>query len=190
MIDVFLRFAPATPLRMHLASAVLCRWLEEAEANIHCLFMRGTYPQELFPGLCEVELLEADFCWTTRNYAEERAAGEYYILADDDHLILGEHWVERAVRGIREGYGILAARSVISPERFENLDNLYVGCPAIIRKGAVDYHLLEGSPNQQDGIICAAMRKNGFQTGFIAGLDYNHLGFGFSQVEPLLWGRY
>lgn len=190
MIDVFLRFAPKSVLRMHLASAVLCRWMEEADANLHCMFMKGTYPADLFPGLCEVELGETDFCWRTRNYAEERAKGEYYILADDDHLLLGEHWTERAIRGIREGFGILSARSVIGPEWFENPDSPYVGCPAIIRKGAVDYRLLEGPPNKQDEIICDAMRKNGFQTGFIFGLDYNHLGFGFSQVEPLLYGRY
>jgi hypothetical protein len=189
MIDIFVRMAPRHPLRNFIAGAVATRWLEEPDVYVHFLFMKGTENPELFPFLWEVTLPETDFCWTTRNYAEERAQGEFYILADCDHLIIGENWAKRMVEDLRSkpDYGLLSARSIVGFERMEHSD--FTGCPCVIRKGVVDFKRLDGPPDKQDEITCRAFHAKGFMTGF-APLDYNHLASGFSQVNPKLWNRY
>lgn len=199
MIDVFLRIAPRYPIRARLAEAVIDRWLVEPEARIRTIAASGTYMNLQYSEDCyDTEILEIEnFAWASRRYAERVATGNRYILADDDHLILGTHWAARALQtsNLCPEYGILAARSVIKTERFgedstEIIEHPYVGCPCVIRKGAVDYTKLSSPANAQDGTLCDAMRKAGLKTGFIRGLDYNHLGHGFSQVEPILWMRY
>ena len=199
MIDVFIRIAPRHPVRESLARAVAMRWVMELDVRMHAILGGATRQAvEIGDIIGDMEVLAIEnFAWTSRRYAEERAAGELYILADDDHLILGKDWVKRAVTAAEQnpGYGILAARSVIQTERFggnetEVIPHPYVGCPCVIRRGAVDYGKLQSPANLQDGTLCDAMRAAGYTTGFIRGLDYNHLGHGFSQVEPVLWMRY
>lgn len=187
MIDVYLRLAPKSPLRMYLASAVICRWLEELDVNLHCIFMEGTHIPQFLPILCEVQLPETDFCWTSRAYAEQRAQSEFYILADDDHLIVGENWAARMAKAIGDGFGMLSARSLIHFERMESSD--FTGCPCVIRKNCYYPARLDGPADRQDEITCRAMHANGFKTRFVHGVDYNHLGCGFSQVNPVLWNR-
>lgn len=204
MIDVFLRIAPRYPIRQSLAEAVIHRWLLEPEVRVHAIAASGTYMNLKYSEVCyDTEILPIEnFAWESRRYAERVAESERYILADDDHLILGTDWAKRAAStGVANpDYGILAARSVIQTERFgDNWTDIsgpsiipypYVGCPCIIRKGAVDYSKLNSPANAQDETLCDAMHKAGMKTGFIRGLDYNHLGHGFSQVEPILWMRY
>lgn len=199
MIDVCLRISPKHPIRRYLARAVMMRWCMEFGIRIHGIVGGASREAlEISEVLSDTEVRPIEnFAWESRRYAERVAEGERYILADDDHLILGKDWVERAWAAMEanQDYGILAARSVIKTERFgddssEVIEYPYVGCPCIIRKGAVDYSKLESPANAQDGTLCDAMHKAGYKTGFIRGLDYNHLGHGFSQVEPILWMRY
>src|SRR5690242_4498665 len=189
LTDVFIRLAPKSPLRNFLAGAVVSRWLEEPDVQVHIILMNGTDTPELYPFLWEVALHETDFCWTTRNYAEGQAQGEFYILADDDHLIIGENWAKRMVEELRgkPEYGLLSARSIVGFERMEHSD--FTGCPCVIRKGVVDFRKLDGPPDKQDEITCRAFHAKAYGTGF-APLDYNHLGSGYSQVNPKLWNRF
>ena len=198
MIEIFLRIAPRYPIRQSLAEAVIRRWMMEV-VRLRAIVAGGTYMGFEYSQCCfDAEILPIDnFAWESRRYAERVAEGERYILADDDHLILGKDWAAHAATAATDNpeYGILAARSVIETERFggkgaEVIEHPYVGCPCVIRKGAVDYSKLESPANAQDGTLCDAMHRANLKTGFIRGLDYNHLGHGFSQVEPLLWMRY
>lgn len=178
-IQVFIRCAPRSAVREELMKTCFERW--KLDYGVDVVNICGTWPD--------------GFQWTSRVYAEERAEGPYYILSDDDTLILGENWAKRAVEAMEDGYGLLSGRSMLVGERIEAagekiLEYPNVGCPCVIRKGAVDYRELSGPPNQQDAIVCEAMHKAGYRTGFIRGLDYIHAGMGLSQVEPKLFLRY
>jgi len=193
-IDVFIRFAPRNPVRTYIAAAVWARWKLEKDVNLHGLWMSGCDILTSCPNHFSVAhaFPEKDFCWTTREYAAKHAKGEYYILADDDHLILGDEWAKRAIRGVKPGYGILSARSVVRGEYVDDPNRRGGGCPCIIRKGlGIDFSKLYGvKPCYQDPTIEDELLKNQLMQGYIPGLDYLHAGFGLSQVEPRCWLTY
>ncbi len=179
MIEVFLRSMPLTPVRQKIADAVVERWKLDSDVKLtFCPILYGR---------------EENFHWSSRIFAETTATNPFYILADDDHLILGENWAKRAAEQLqaKPDYALLSGRSVIVGE-FADIQGLFygTGCPCVLRKGAIDYHQLVGPANLQDGIIGEALRRKDWKAGYGEGLDYIHAGYGLSQVEPKLWLRY
>jgi len=182
-IEVFLRAAPESLLRRWIALAAIERWNLDDNVSLRVMSMAGT-------PIVQEKLPRHDFHWETRRWAEKHARREFYILTDDDHLILGERWAERAWEQMaaHPKMGLMSGRSMIAPERLSMAAS--VGCPCIIRKGVLDFSKLSGPANRQDEEVCAAVLRAGYCVGYLEGCDYIHCGFGLSQVEPKLWLRY
>lgn len=191
-IQVYIRCAPQTEVRLAVYRSCLERWFLDSDCIVKTIGMRGS--------LCDSEANEVllspdDFQWTSRRYAEEHASGPYYILCDDDTLILGADWAKRAVEMARhENFALLSGNSVIAAERHSSNTDFALkyctGCPCVIRKGWLDLDRMSGPANVQDSIIGERLHEQGLKSGVAIHLDYIHAGFGLSQVEPKLWLRY
>lgn len=206
MTDVFLRLAPKSPLRLHLAAAVYARWLEELTISFHPIWMEGTFQAfdeavSDVPTFCEVELPEENFQWTSRRYAEEHAESDPYIFCDDDHLVLGKDFAPRLLEEWvkHPGYVLLTASSAVRGETpypgtlwqegvYEQV--ACVGATMVHKKGVIPYHQFSGKASMQDSVVCDWLAAHGHKFALSKAVHYLHLGFGLSQVEPLLWGRY
>jgi hypothetical protein len=188
-VEVFLRAAPLHAIRLHLAEAAIHRWMADGNIDLHLLWME----ESLLPAVArqDVMLPAQNFHWHSRVYAEKHAKREFYILTDDDHLILGENWAQRAWNEMKRSptMGMLSGRSVIHQERLPNHSGS-MGCPCILRKGVLDFSQASGPANLQDEVVVNLMHQAGYQHGYLEGCDYIHCGFGLSQVEPKLWLRY
>jgi hypothetical protein len=184
-------------IRAHLCEAVYKRWLEEKDIRLRVIGMEHALiidrPAQILPA--------KDFAWISRQYAENTAQTDPYIFADDDHLILGRDWVHRAVEvwNANPGYTMLTAASAVRGETSyegalwqEGLqtDIACVGATMIHKKGVVPYDKFSGKASQQDVIVCDWMKANEKKFAIMKSVHYLHLGFGLSQVEPLLYGRY
>lgn len=198
MIDVFFRTAPKTELRYLLAFAALERWnVEQNNVKLRSIVMSGTRALR-----CEVALAEDGFAWTSRKYADENATTDPYIFIDDDHLLLGADWVKRALAEWEEnpGYTLLSATSCVATEIPYSgalwQTGLYTeaacaGAPIIHKKGVIPYQQFMGQKaSQQDIVVADWLRAHGHKFAMMKSVHYLHLGYGLSQVEPLLWMRY
>jgi hypothetical protein len=195
MLDVFLRVAPLHPIRAHLAEAVYLRWLEEA-AYVRVIKAEGS----LF-GAFEATLPLENFQWTSRAYADENAKSDPYILADDDHLPLGKDFVSRFEREWDKypGYALFSAASAVRGEApYQGAlwqegvteEPACVGATMLHAKRVIPYSQFNGKASNQDSIVCDWLKAHGYKFALSKSVHYLHLGFGLSQVEPLLFGRY
>ena len=195
MIDVFIRVAPQSAVRCYIAAAVYERWKMDPLANVRViasspnnLSFYATGEHGIIP---EYVLNEKDFCWSSRRYAEANANGPFYILTDDDHLILVENWVKRAVSQIeKKNFTVMASATSVIRGEFSTEMDCRGGCPCIIRRRYIDWKRFSGPANQQDTIISEHIRKEGYTQSYLSGVDYLHCGFGLSQVEPRCWLTY
>ncbi len=148
------------------------------------------------------------FQWTSRAWADEHATSDPYVLIDDDHCPLGKDWVQRALKlwNVHQHpkLAFLGSDSIMPSENqrgnYERINGqacpeVYqapyaMGAPLIHRKGIIDYTQFEGAAHQQDDIVTTSLRKRCLAFYYMRDVLYLHLGFGLSQVQPLLWLRH
>jgi len=129
-----------------------------------------------------------------RQFAEQTALSDPYIVTDDDVLLVGKDWVNRAVKAML-GHPEYRACSTLSLVEGENQatgeGEIYemhaVGAPMIIRKGTM-VDLPDMDLNNECGTIHKMILDRGGKEGLINGLRHNHLGHGFSSNPALFWG--
>jgi len=207
-IDVFVRCAPETPVRLYLELAAIERWKLEAGVNLHVIWRTGsigtTFPEH---DNCPVEVFlpAENFQWTSRDYADKHATTDPYILADGDHLPLGADYAKRMIEKWNQHatpeHVMIGVNSILPSEnqnqnvRLPDIPEVYptpfaMGTTMVHRKGKINYLQFEGKASQQDDVVCNYMRANGMKFSYFRDILYLHLGFGLSQVEPRLWLRY
>lgn len=181
-LEVFVRTMPQTTLRALMRDLTLEAWM--------------CYPGVVLD-VIKGPLVSDAFQWESRVVAESRATGDFYVLADDDHMPLGEDWVEK-VLGMRRAYPdyvMLSAMSTLTDERppgWRDAELIHrppaQGTPYIATKGAIPWTDFVGPANQQDQIVSEWIDAHGIQRGVMRDVRYLHLGYGYSQVQPNLWG--
>lgn len=204
MTDVFIRCHVENIIRYHLTIAAIHRWLEESDINLKIILSRSSMNLDILefqlPHLFVYQEGTEPFWTYSKQYAEDHAESEIYILADDDQLILGKDWVKRGVETLRKNdkYGLLAAWS-INEEQGGNLaakddtgfgvrdmSHSSVGAPYFTWKGAID-KLPDSKLLLQDTVLSEHVKSRGYKIGFINKLRYNHLGAYYSTVSENHW---
>lgn len=172
--------------------AALCatRWNQEMEAGRLASFHFLT-PEYLKCG-------KLAFQRERRVYAEKNATTDFYILADDDCLIL-QPMPKSLTIDVRVGVQSMMPSNANINEWSEAvhgipnfMDHESCGGVRIIRKGAIS----EGAPEEADNsfpppipgyagydlVHSNVMRAAGYRVGYFKNLKMNHLGEGFSTV--------
>jgi hypothetical protein len=213
-IDVFIRIAPCDAIRFGIAYACMFRWVSDPLVRLRVILPTGLNmwgDKEIWDRLMprhEVLLPGENFHFTSRQYADEHADTEPYLMVDDDEMPLGEDWVERAVKLWRlynsdRKYVMMVGRPMLTVEdaarHHERLRNskqeveemsYWWGCPYMSYRGAMPYAKMNGRADQQDPTVEAWAKANGKKQALCMGLYYNHFGLSFSQVQPALYGRF
>jgi len=137
-----------------------------------------------------------------REYAEREAQTDPYIFCDDDVVIMGRNWVERATGILLRNteYGAVSTLSMIEGENqaiapddgVEIYPMHAVGAPMLIRKGLMT-NLPEMDLNSECGVIHKYLLDLGYKEGLVWGgpgnrLRHMHLGNSFSSNPILHWG--
>ena|ERR1700747_480398 len=179
-MDVFVRTysQAASPLRTIMFELVAERLAGIPGIRVTTIFGRGK-----------------DFHRSSKIDAELKTQSEIYCVMDDDQLPIRDDFFEQGAQALANHpeYGMLAGFPMeycfhgqpFAPSYFnENLEVIEghsIGCPYFVRKGTLDFP--EGSLRQYDGILSKVVTDQGLKTGFARKCLYNHLGYGFSQVE-------
>ena len=213
-VDVFIRFAPKDRIRMGIATACIARWRSDPlvrlrmlvpnEIKLSCPFTVADYTELSW----ETAIPFENFHFGTRQYADEHAETEPYLMVDDDEMPLGKNWTEYAIKLWRlynsdRKYVMMVGRSALRAEdvtqHHERLKTSRIeveempywwGCPYMSYKGAVPYREMKGRADQQDPVVEAWARENGKKQALCMNLYYNHFGLSFSQVQPALYGSF
>lgn len=137
-----------------------------------------------------------------RLYAEQNAKSDPYIITDDDVLIMGKNWIERATSVLlsHPEYAIASTLSMIEGENMAKPPRLFgpddhgvdiyemhsVGAPMIIRKGTCR-ELPPLTLDNECGEIHRMVLDMGKKEGLITGIRHMHVGNGFSSNPILRW---
>lgn len=180
-LDVFIRVTDAElkdPLRKAMLEVTVARWNLEP-VTIHTMV---DYPVR-----------------EGRQFAENKAQSDPYIVTDSDVLIVGKDWVERGTHAFKSsfGYGAVSTLSLVETENAAttNSDDLiypmhWVGAPMWIRKGILT-DLPEMDLGGECRVIHEVMESKGYKEGLFnpnLRLRHNHLGHAFSSNPNLHWG--
>jgi hypothetical protein len=217
-IDCFLRVAPQNWVRGGMALACVAAWKQMPEANLRIICAERVNPtfactvvnmKEIEKWLPLGKGKMATFQWTSRQYADEHAETEPYLLCDDDRIPMGTDWVKKAVAYWEEynadhKYVMMCDRSALWMEDpcqgrdFLNMDmpiaetsDWWFGPNYLSYKGAIPYREFEGWPAAtQDPDLGRWAKDHGKKQAVMVNVVSNHMGVGWSQVQPELYGRY
>jgi len=183
LIDVFVRWRPKTELRLTMGQLVNTRL--QMMADITPILLGSVVPEP--------------FHVNSKKMAEEKARTPIYCVIDDDQLPIPDNFFSLGIEalGNHPEYGMLAGfpleygligqpyAAKAFPRWDETVDDVIeahsIGCPYFVRKGTLTFS--EGPLRQYDGILSKVVTDQGLKTGFVRKCLYNHLGYGFSQVE-------
>jgi hypothetical protein len=177
MIDVFIRVYPQSDIRRYMAKLVGVR-LEAMRGIEVGVMLHGAIPEP--------------YHITSKKLAEETAKSPIYCVIDDDQLPIRDDFFSygAAVLETHPDYGMLAG----FPLEYERVGEPYadnrnivveahsIGCPYWVRKGTLK-HFPDSPLHKYDGDLSKVVTDQGLKTGLIRHAVYNHLGFGFSQVQ-------
>ena len=177
MIDVFLRWYPRNPIRTLMANLVAERLSQYKGIRID-IVMTGDCGEP--------------FHINSKKYAEEHAQSEIYCAMDDDQLPLSDLFFRIGEDALRNNpdYGMLAGFPLeyerhgqpYADRREQVIEAHSIGCPYFVRKGTLN-HFPDSPIHMYDGDLSKVVTDQGLKTGFARYAIYNHLGYGFSQVE-------
>ena len=183
MLDLFFCSASKSKHRHKMANRCMKRWGQEKVRHI------AIDPDGLHCSL-------RDFQSLRRIHADHGAAGEIYIVADDDCLLLDDVQVEAAVEVMERNpaFAILSlwpSNATIMPwtpgdgyEPIINedvLEHVSVGGVRFCRKGILADWPKQGGPGY-DAEHCAAIRQAGYRVGYFRKFGMEHLGEGETTV--------
>jgi hypothetical protein len=176
VIDVFLRWYPQGVVRKCIARTVSVRLNLMREIDLHFLEADVGEPYHV----------------CSKKRAEVEATSPIYCVIDDDQLPIGDDFFARGVEALENNpeYGMLAGfpleyglHGQPYAHRTEDVIEAHsIGCPYFVRKGTLK-GFPDGPLRQYDGILSKVVTDQGLKTGFARKCLYNHLGYGFSQVE-------
>ena len=200
MTDVYVRAAPQNTIRLGMAISVVAWWAGQSNVNLHLIVAEPAVGTNWYGLPVEAKLPLAKFHWLSRQWADDHALSEPYFLADDDRMPIGPDWLKRALATWERhsDYALLSNTSYLPVERPANhagADEVFeaphcCGAGYFAKRGIVPYRDMVGKPSEQDNLVCEWLRAKGHKFGYMRDLYDLHLGFGHSQAEPLLWGRY
>lgn len=186
MMDCFLRWWPKNDLRVQIARTVVSRLEMYPGAKLKVLYScdwRIPSPNWIYVG--------HPFHRVSKYLAEEQTESPIYCVIDDDQLPIGDDFFSLGEKALNEHpeYGMLAGFPLeyglhgqpYASRTEEVIEAHSIGCPYFVRKGTLSFP--EGPLRQYDGILSKVVTDQGLKTGFARRCLYNHLGFGFSQVE-------
>lgn len=162
---------PADPLREAIAKPCLMMW--ESMCN----------PIVIIP---KVGMSGREFQQWRRAEAERLTSTEFYILADDDCMPLGNRFLERCEALMRKypEFAILGTEDYCAPYgKDEIYETATGGGINVIRKGIIEVPQFNGQT--WDG--CAQgqqIRAKGYKVGRMRDVRRNHYGDGLSTVWP------
>ena len=212
--DLFIRIGPKDRIRLGIAMACVARWKSDPLVRLRPIALGGTRLAEPFTYRDYLELSwekcfpAENFHFDSRQYADENAETEPYLMVDDDEMPLGKNWVEYAVKLWRlynsdRKYVMMVGRSALRAEDVtQHHDRLktsrmeveempyWWGCPYMSYRGAVPYEEMKGRADQQDPVVETWAKENGKKQALCMNLYYNHFGLNFSQVQPALYGSF
>lgn len=213
-IDLFIRIGPKDRIRLGIAMACVARWKSDPLVRLRPIALGGTKLAEPFTYRDYLELSwekcfpAENFHFASRQYADENAETEPYLMVDDDEMPLGANWVEHAVNlwhlyNVDRKYVMMVGRPMLTVEdsvrHHERLRNskleveempYWWGCPYMSYRGAVPYGEFKGPADKQDPIVADWANKNNKKQALCMNLYYSHFGLSFSQVQPALYGRF
>lgn len=192
MIDVFVRAYGGEYLRRAMQGLVQIRLNQIADIRV--MLMEGGVVPEPF----HIE---------SKRLAERAAKSDIYCVMDDDQLPIPDDFFEQGARALEQNrdYGMVAGFPLeyalagqpyadwfrsgvphpLSSAIKDVIDAHSIGCPYFVRKGTLKT-FPDCKINEMDGELSKVVTDQGLKTGLVRGALYNHLGFGFSQVEKLI----
>jgi hypothetical protein len=205
-----MRLAPQNEIRLGMAIACVARWKQEKNIRLHVLASNPMVGAAALSNLHNFEIVQPlrDYHWTTRLYADEHAQSEPYVLVDDDRIPMHEDWLSKALSywaffNKHKQFVMLVDVSMLKCERYcDTVPEIYESSVPCVRnpcwagpnylayKGSIPYREFSGLPNRQDLVIEEWARKNHQEQAVMKDVVSNHMGVGFSQAEPRMWGRY
>jgi hypothetical protein len=181
MIDVFLRWYPQNEIRTYLAKAVYDRLCSLRDIRLHVVSQTIGQPYHIL----------------SKKIPEQHAESEIYCVIDDDQLPIRNDFFSFGASVLRSHpeYGMLAGFPLeyglhgqpYAEARFNHsmvVEAHSIGCPYFVRKGTLK-HFPDSPIQMYDGDLSKVVTDQGLKTGLIPQAVYNHLGYGFSQVEKL-----
>lgn len=186
-IEVFVRSKPESLGRRLMCALVL--WRLSLETGIRVV--------EIGPK----DALEP-FAWTSRALADKLAKGPYFLLDDDTMPVGRKGWFQDFDRMCRDDgrFALVSARRALAVEDVMRWGpfpieeaRCGIGAPYWQRKGAIPYaELAREVPkaSTQDGAVYEWLSANGLKTGVARDFKVNHIGAGYSQVEPKMFLNY
>lgn len=183
-IDVFIRNVKGDILRQNLYKACVEAWGLDPIAQINTVDLYGPTTLD-------------SFHWNFRVFSEMNSNTDPYVISDDDILPLGADWISKAIAVAERhpDYAILVANQVnhsarIKPQGYEVQPREMCGSPALVRKGMIDWSKLSGPGRDEDAIIGAYCKEHELKIGTMVEIDVNHIGMGFSTMNPDYWLKY
>lgn len=171
MIDVFYCEYQADHFRDLLAAPCLARWYQMC----HPILVRP-WPWE--------EVSKEKFQGWRRQFAEDNAKTDLYIIADDDCMPLGANFIERAEDVMRRHpeFAVLGATDYALPYSPDEVTEIgTAGGINVIRRGVIKVgEVVPWTSAQQREQVY----KAGYRVGRMRDVRMNHFGEGFSTVWP------
>jgi len=174
MIDVFYCTMTKDELRAAIAKPCLLMWQQMCYETLHIVI-----PPQSMSG--------REFQQWRRKAAEEMASGEFYILADDDCMPLGNRFLERCEALMQKypEYAILGTEDYCAPYGPDEIyETTTAGGINVIRKGIIEV------PEYREGVTWDGsaqgqqIRAKGYKVGRMRDVRRNHYGDGLSTVWP------
>jgi hypothetical protein len=120
--------------------------------------------------------------------------GAWFVVADDDCLPFGRHFVERAltVAETHPDFGVLAAADVTGPSppdagNREVLESHAVGGICFVSPRCPTFDFETARASETDGARYALVQSAGLKEGYMTRVRMNHLGYGFSMATEDWW---
>jgi hypothetical protein len=211
MTDIFVRTRTNNPIRLAIAEACFERLQLLGDARVHLIgaagFARPAAADRLTGG--SWLLFARDFHVKSRQLADEKAEGGFYVVIDDDCMPIGKDWLDRGLEAmaIFPQFSALASWSIngeIDPakcalppqhdDRLHQVSEIFevpsLGTPTFIRRyrngERIQLNLPEAPIGQYDLTISQAYLEHG-RIGMLRHVRHNHLGYGLSEVVPDWW---
>jgi hypothetical protein len=219
MTDVFVKVWPQNRVRLLMSFLVIERLATIRGARIRLVMpsirlaytrLFGTGSERMLKLAHDrIAVLPENFHTESKAVAARLARTPEYVVIDDDHLPIGDGWLERGVEAIRSraDYALLSSWSVNDenpratilgvqrdlgekPDDDEELFQTWgLGTPYFARAGHLPPELFaipKVTAHTYDPAMSERARKYG-KLGFLSRVRHNHIGHGHSTVSEQHW---